>query len=91
MKDKQMPQPQNDKVTPVTLECYGNTDEHYSYKCSTQYKGDFARLCVKATLRKKIESWPFLKGFISSNISENDYCNDNAISEGLFGEVVVIF
>jgi len=72
MKGKQMPQPQNDKTAPSTLECYGNMDEYYSYKCSTQCERDFARLCVKATLRKKIECWPFLTGLISPDLSEGD-------------------
>ena len=72
MKGKQMPQLQNDKAIPSTLECYGNMDEYYSYKCSTQCEGDFARLCAKATLRKKIECWPFLIGLVSSDLPESD-------------------
>jgi hypothetical protein len=72
MEGKQMPQSQNDEITPNTLKCFGNMDEYYSYRCSTQCEGDFTRLCTKATLRKKIESWPFLTGLISSDLSEND-------------------
>lgn len=67
-----MPQPQNDTATPSTLGCYGNMDEYYSYKCSTQCEGDIARLCAKATLRKRIECWPFLIGLIPSHLSESD-------------------
>ena len=76
MNSEQTPQSENVTAKPITpecsLECYGNMDEHYSYKCSTLFEGDIARLCTKATLTKKIKCWPFLVGLIPSHLSEDD-------------------